>query len=387
MQQREYLVKLRDLNTQYHALSSEIDNAIARVIQSSCFIGGLEVNRLERSLAEYVGVKHCITCGNGTDALQLALMAWNIGPGDAVIVPNFTFVSSAEVVSASGATPVFVDVLEDSFNINGLQIDLAVETAINNGLNPKAIIAVDLFGLPANYSLIKKYCKKHRLLLLEDGAQGFGGTIEEQKACSFGDISTTSFFPAKPLGCYGDGGAVFTNNDKWATLIRSYATHGKGATKYDSSRIGINSRLDAIQAAILQVKLQAFSNHEINDVNIRAAWYTKALAKSPLMLPEVPENMTSSWAQYTVRVPEILDRNTLQTALKQQNIPSMIYYPKPLHKQEAFRNNCITIPGGYPITERLCRTVLSLPIGPYFSHKDCMLVLRAISNFLENRII
>ena len=338
--------------------------------QSGRFIGGTEVNALEEELAGYVGTKHCITCGNGTDALQLALMAWNIGPGDAVIVPDFTFFSSGEVVSAVGATPVFVDVLKDTFNLDASQIEPAVKIAKDAGLTPKVVVAVDLFGQPADYTAIKKECERLNRLLLEDGAQGFGGSINGQMTCSFGDIATTSFFPAKPLGCYGDGGAIFTNNDEWAELIHSYAIHGKGSMKYDNVRIGMNSRLDTIQAAILRVKLRAFQEYEVEAVNERAYWYNEALSDTNLMLPKVVDGMVSSWAQYTVQLPESIDRDRLQSNLKEADIPTMVYYPKPMHKQEAFKERSLVVAGGCPITTKLCKNVLSLPMGPYLDRSD-----------------
>lgn len=359
-------MEFRDLHAQYNALQDDIDREINSVLASGRFIGGDAVTKLERELADYVGVKHCITCGNGTDALQLALMAWGIGPGDAVIVPDFTFFSSGEVVSAVGATPIFVDVLEDTFNLDPSQIEPAVELAKESGLSPRVVVAVDLFGQPADYPAIRKECEKFNLLLLEDGAQGFGGAIGDQKACSFGDISTTSFFPAKPLGCYGDGGAVFTNNDEWANLIRSYAVHGKGSMKYDNIRIGMNSRLDAIQAAILRVKLKAFAEHEVSDVNLRADWYNEALAGTELVLPTVLDGFVSSWAQYTVRVPMQMNRDKLQAELKSEGIPSMVYYPKPMHEQKAFQSRMICV-GGCSVTKHLTEKVLSLPISPYLS--------------------
>ena len=360
-------MEFRDLGAQYSALKDDIDAAIATVLGSGRFIGGPEVSALESELAEYVGVKHCITCGNGTDALQLALLAWGIGSGDAVIVPDFTFFSSGEVVSAVGATPVFVDVLEDTFNIDPSQIAPACALARERGLRPRVVVAVDLFGLPANYPEIRKVCESEGLLLLEDGAQGFGGAIGEKRACSFGDISTTSFFPAKPLGCYGDGGAVFTDSE-WAELIRSYAVHGKGSMKYDNVRVGMNSRLDALQAAILRVKLSAFAEHEVDDVNERAAMYDELLADAPVKLPRVPDGFLSSWAQYTVILPGGIDRDTLQTHLKEQGVPTMVYYPKPMHKQRAFDRGCLALT--CLVTERLCGKVLSFPMGPYLKSVD-----------------
>lgn len=358
-------MQFRDLGAQYQVLKTDIDNAIERVLKSSRFIGGTEVSTLEEELVEYVGSKHCITCGNGTDALQLALMAWNIGPGDAVIVPDFTFFSSGEVVSAVGATPVFIDIIEDTFNIDASQIESAVKIAKDAGLTPKVVVAVDLFGQPADYVAIKKECERFNLLILEDGAQGFGGSINGQMACSFGDIATTSFFPAKPLGCYGDGGAIFTNDDEWAELIRSYAIHGKGSMKYDNVRIGMNSRLDTIQAAILRVKLKAFQEYEVEAVNERACWYNEALSGADLMFPKVADGMVSSWAQYTVRLPENIDRDRLQANLKEADIPAMVYYPKPMHEQKAFEGHSLVVPGNCPVTSRLCNSVLSLPMGPY----------------------
>ena len=374
------MMEFRDLKAQHVALAPEIDEAIARAVAGAHFIGGPEVKELEAALADYVGVKHCITCGNGTDALQLALMAWGIGPGDAVIVPDFTFFSSGEVVSALGATPVFADVLEDTFNLDPAQIEPAVDVAREAGLKPKAVVAVDLFGQPADYSAIRRECDRLGLLLLEDGAQGFGGAIGDKLACSFGDISATSVFPAKPLGCYGDGGAVFTDNDEWASLIRSYAVHGKGSMKYDNLRIGMNSRLDTVQAAVLLVKLRAFAEHEVDDVNEHATWYADALADSGLVLPQVPEGMTSSWAQYTVRVPKEVGRDQIQASLKEAGIPSMVYYPKPMHEQKAFEGCSLVAPDGCPVTEQLCHEVLSLPMGPYLSREDCMAVVRELAN-------
>ena len=251
-------MQFRDLRKQYSVLKQDIDAAMMEVAAASAFIMGRPVKELEAGLAEYVGVKHCISCGNGTDALTLALKVWNIGAGDAVFVPDFTFFSSAEVISLEGATPVFVDVDGDTFNMDASDLERKIARTIEEGrLTPKVIITVDLFGLPANYPAIRKIADAHRLFILEDGAQGFGGMIGNKRACSFGDISTTSFFPAKPLGCYGDGGAVFTDNDEWAALADSYRVHGKGMFKYDNVRIGMNSRLDTLQAAILKIKFKA----------------------------------------------------------------------------------------------------------------------------------
>lgn len=363
-------MQFRDLHAQYATLKPEIDAAILDVVADCRFISGPQVAQLESQLAEYVGVKHCVTCANGTDALQLALMAWGVGPGDAVFVPDFTFFSSGEVVAAVGATPVFVDVDARSFNIDPMKLEAAVRAVDAEGrLRPRVVVAVDLFGLPADYPAICEICESHQLLLLEDGAQGFGGSIGTKRACSFGDISTTSFFPAKPLGCYGDGGAVFTDDDDWATLIRSYAVHGKGSMKYDNVRIGMNSRLDTVQAAILLVKFAAFADHEVDDVNRVADWYDEALAGTPLVLPKRYEGCTSSWAQYTVQLPDGSDRAALQAALKEQGIPTMVYYPKPMSSQKAFEGAC-DVPYECDVTARLCETVLALPMGPYVAKSD-----------------
>ena len=268
-------MQFRDLGKQYQVLKADIDKAMITVAANSHYIMGPQMKELEQELATYTGVKHCLTCANGTDALTLALKAWGIGNGDAVFVPDFTFFASAEVVALEGATPVFVDVDDTTYNIDANSLEKAIQRTLAEGkLKPRVIVAVDLFGLPANYPLVRAIANKYNLLILEDGAQGFGGSITNfgesstsvRKACSFGDISTTSFFPAKPLGCYGDGGAVFTNNDEWAQLMNSYRVHGKGTDKYDNVRIGMNSRLDTIQAAILQVKLHVF-DEEVVRVN------------------------------------------------------------------------------------------------------------------------
>lgn len=369
-------MEFRDLRAQHVALKEDIDAALLDTVAAGRFIGGDPVSLLEQELADYVGVKHCISCGNGTDALQLALMAWGIGAGDAVIVPDFTFFSSGEVVSAVGATPVFVDILEDTFNIDPSQIAPACALARGQGLIPRAVIAVDLFGQPADYPLIRRVCESEELLLLEDGAQGFGGAIGERRACSFGDISTTSFFPAKPLGCYGDGGAIFTDSDEWAALIRSYAVHGKGSMKYDNVRVGMNSRLDTIQAAILRVKLAAFAEHELDDVNERAAWYEGLLGSTSYKTPSVLEGYLSSWAQYTVICPDGVDRDELQAALKSRGVPTNVYYPKPMHEQLAFAGGRLLLPCA--VTERLCKEVLSLPMGPYLTREDTWTVAHAL---------
>lgn len=374
-------MQFRDLKAQYRVIKDDVDEAIGQVISDCNFISGKQVAELEQKLADFVGVKHCITCANGTDALTLALMVWEIGEGDAVFVPDFTFFASGEVVSFEGATPVFVDVEKSSFNISPEKLEIAINKVIEDGkLRPRAIIAVDLFGQPADYPKIREIADKYHLMLLEDGAQGFGGKIGEKRACSFGDISTTSFFPAKPLGCYGDGGAIFTDNDDWATLIRSYAVHGKGSFKYDNIRIGMNSRLDTIQAAVLKAKFDQFISFELDAVNEAAVKYTELL-KDIAAVPVIKENFYSSWAQYSILLENHSVRDGLQAYLKEQGIPTMVYYPKPMHLQQAFGGlnlyDC-----DFSNTIELCDRILALPMHPYIQESDIVKVVENIKKFL-----
>lgn len=377
-------MQFRDLKQQYQVLKKDIDAAMVEVATNCNFINGQQVKDLEKELADYVGVKHCITCGNGTDALTMAMMAWGIGKGDAVFVPDFTFFSSGEIVSHAGATPVFVDVDLDTFNISVEALEQAVEKFIAEGkLAPKAVVAVDLFGLPADFAGVRNVADKYGLKVLEDGAQGFGGNIAGKRACSFGDISTTSFFPAKPLGCYGDGGAVFTDDDEIADILESIRVHGKGEMKYENVRIGLNSRLDTIQAAILSIKLKAFDQYELVDVNTVAEKYTEGLAslKGKVKTPVIPENFYSSWAQYTIQLEDRATRDKLQSELKAAGIPSMVYYPKPMHRQEAFAGYEYD-DADFPNTIKLCDTVLSLPMHPYLGDEDSKIVSDIIVNTL-----
>lgn len=370
-------MEFRDLKRQYERLSIDIDVAIKSVIGSANFIMGKPVMELEEQLAQYVGTKYCITCANGTDALVLALKALGVKEGDAVFVPDFTFFASAEAVSVVGATPVFVDVDERTFNISVLDLEQKINIIKQEQiLNPKVILTVDLFGLPANYIDIRAIACNYGLYIIEDGAQGFGGAIKSQKACSFGDISTTSFFPSKSLGCYGDGGAVFTNNDDWAEMIKSYRLHGKGGFKYDNVRIGMNSRLDTLQAAILKVKLKAFADYELDNINAIASKYTELLS-GVVVTPSVADDFYSSWAQYTVIFDNEEIRNNVQAELKNKGIPTMVYYPKPLHKQTAYMN-LKSYNDAFPTTEKLSKTVLSLPINPYLNDDEICMVANAV---------
>ena len=369
-------MEFRDLKRQYQVLQADMDEAILGAVRESRFIMGPQVRELETRLADYVGVKHCLSCANGTDALTLALKAWGIGPGDAVFVPDFTFFSSAEVVALEGATPVFVDVRKETFNLDTDDLERAIlETLAEGALKPRVIVAVDLFGQCADYPRIKEIAERYGLWILEDGAQGFGGSIGAQRACSFGDIATTSFFPAKPLGCYGDGGAVFTNNDQWAALIASYRIHGKGTDKYDNLRIGLNSRLDTLQAAVLLVKFKAFESYELDAVNDAAEKYTESL-QGHVATPVVPEGFRSSWAQYTIRLENAELRDKVQAALKAAGIPAMVYYPRPMHAQTAFKALGFQRP--CPNATTLCERVLSLPMHPYITDEDIKSVCQTI---------
>ena len=351
-------------------MRTEMDEAILGATRSSAYIMGPQVAELERQLADYVGVKHCVTCANGTDALCLALMALNIGQGDAVFVPDFTFFASAETIAMIGATPIFVDVDKETYNIDVSDL-LNKYYDLDPDLIPKAVIAVNLFGLPADYERLYEMCNGLGLYLIEDGAQGFGGNIGGKRACSFGDISTTSFFPAKPLGCYGDGGALFTDSDECADMLRSLRVHGKGTDKYDNVRLGLNSRLDTIQAAVLQVKMKHFDS-ELEAVNRVAKKYDELLA-GKVTTPVVPGGYTSSWAQYTIQTE---NRDAIQATLKAEGIPSMVYYPRTMSQQTAFtylgQQPC-------PVAERLTKTVLSLPMHPYLTDEEIETVAKHIT--------
>lgn len=371
-----------DLKTQYEVLKEEINQNIQNVLDSGHYMMGDYVKELEEKLADYVGVKHCITCANGTDALQLALMVWDIKEGDAVFIPSFTFYSTAEVVSAVGATPIFVDTNPSTFNIDTNKLVNAIKMVLQEGnLKPKVIIPVDLFGQPADYIEIKKISEKYNLHILEDGAQGFGGEMLGKKACSFGDISTTSFFPAKPLGCYGDGGALFTDSDEFYDVLISLRVHGKGTFKYDNIRVGMNSRLDTIQAAILLPKLKIFKEYEVDRRNKFANQYSSEL-KDSVITPYVPEYMISSWAQYTILLDNDYERSYVQQKLKDNNIPTMIYYPKPLHLQPVYQDYKYNL-NDLKECERISKLCLSLPMHPYLNKEIVNNISVCIKNALE----
>jgi dTDP-4-amino-4,6-dideoxygalactose transaminase len=350
-----------DVAAQRRRLGPAIDAAISRVLAHCQFIQGPEVRALETELAAFCGARHAIACSSGTDALLLVLMAWGIGPGDAVICPTFTFCATAEVVALCGATPVMADVEAETFNLDPASCERAIATAKRLGLKPRAIIPVDLFGLPADHDAIAAIAAKHELLVLDDAAQAFGATYRGRKLGAIGPATATSFFPAKPLGCYGDGGAIFTEDDDLAARLRSLRVHGESTDKYDAVRIGITGRLDSIQAAILLEKLKIFPD-EIVTRNAVAQRYTTALADIATV-PRISNESTSVWAQYTIRLAPG-QRDALAAALKAQGIPTAIYYAKPLHRQAAYRDYPVA-DGGVPVSERLAEEVISLPMHAY----------------------
>ncbi len=350
-----------DVAAQRRRLGSAIDDAVARVLAHCQFIQGPEVRAFEAEVAAFCGARHAIGCSSGTDALLLVLMAWQIGPGDAVICPTFTFHATAEMVALLGATPVMADVHADSFNVDADSLERAIAAAKRLGLRPRAVIPVDLFGLPADHDAIAAVAAAHGVLVLDDAAQSFGATYRGRKLGTVANATATSFFPAKPLGCYGDGGAVFTDDDALAARVKSLRVHGEGTDKYDPVRIGITGRLDTVQAAVLIEKLKIFPE-EIVARNRAAARYAEALADVAIV-PRSGNETTSVWAQYTIRL-EPGRRDALAATLKAQGIPTAIYYVKPLHRQEAYRGFPVA-DGGLPVSERLAEEVISLPMHAY----------------------
>ncbi|MCB1419571.1 MAG: DegT/DnrJ/EryC1/StrS family aminotransferase [Notoacmeibacter sp.] len=351
-----------DLGAQQARIRSRIDAEIAEVLDSGAYVLGPKVKTFEEELAAFCGAKHVISCANGTDALMLGLMAYEIRGGDAVFVPSFTFAATAQVVPCMGAVPFFVDILPDTFNMDPASLKRSIAAAREMGLKPRMVIPVDLFGLPADMGAIQKIADEEGLVVMCDSAQGFGATIGNRMTGTFGKLTTTSFFPAKPLGCYGDGGAVFTDDSDLAALIDSYRIYGKGTDKYDNIRIGMNSRLDSIQAAILSVKLSIYAEEiELRD---RVASRYNRLLKDHVTVPVVPEGYTSIWAQYTVRVAGPEARAHAQAALMEKGIPTAVYYPIPQHMQTAC-SGFPADPEGLPVTEEAAGQVLSLPMHPY----------------------
>jgi UDP-2-acetamido-2-deoxy-ribo-hexuluronate aminotransferase len=370
------LIEFIDLAEQYRHLQNEIHSNIQKVLLHGKYILGPEVKELEQQLAEYAGVKHAISCSNGTDALLMPLMAWGLGRGDAVFTTPFTFIATAEVVSLLGATPVFVDIDPDTYNMDIKKLEQAIEGVISDGkLNPKVILPVDLFGLPADYDGIMQLARKYGLKVLEDAAQSFGSVYGRKKAGSLGDAAATSFFPAKPLGCYGDGGAIFTDEDELAEKLFSIRVHGQGRDKYENVRVGINGRLDTIQAAILLAKLKAF-DEELLARNRIASKYTLGI-KNVVKTPSIPDGSVSSWAQYSILAEDRGEREILREKLKRAGVPTAVYYPVPLHLQEAFRNLNYQ-EGDFPVSEDVSRRIVSLPMHPYMEDETIEEIIEVI---------
>ncbi|NNM74876.1 DegT/DnrJ/EryC1/StrS family aminotransferase [Enterovirga aerilata] len=367
-----------DLGAQRRRLGPLVDEAILRVVNHGQYIMGPEVGRLEDALSSFCGARHVITCGNGTDALAMVLMAKGVKPGDAILCPSFTFAATAEVVAWLGATPVFVDIHEDTFNMEPASLEAAIRTARELKLNAVGVIPVDLFGAAIDYDAILPICEREKLWVLCDTAQSFGGSYKGRKLGTFGLATTTSFFPAKPLGCYGDGGAIFTDDDDLAAILRSIRNHGQGIDKYDNVRIGMNGRLDTIQAAVLLEKLKIFEE-EIVSRNDIAARYAEGLG-DVAVVPVVQDGIVSTWAQYTIRVaPE--RRDALGPALRERGIPTAIYYPKPLHRQTAYRHYpCAG--NGLPVSDKVSGEVISLPMHPYLDDEVQDRIIQAVRELL-----
>jgi dTDP-4-amino-4,6-dideoxygalactose transaminase len=370
-----------DLAAQQNRIRDEIETRIRAVLDHGKYIMGPEVAELETRLAQFSGATAAVACASGTDALLMALMACDIGPGEAVISTPFTFIATAEVIGLLGATPVFADIDPVTFNLDPQKIDDAVETLKRTApdLTPKGIIAVDLFGLPADYDAIHAVARKHDLVVIEDAAQSFGAAYKGQRAGALAEIACTSFFPAKPLGCYGDGGAVLTSNAELADTLRSIRVHGQGSDKYDNIRIGINGRLDTLQAAILLAKIDIFED-EIRRRQEAADRYTRSLSDLPgLVVPTVPIHCTSAWAQYSVLAEDAAHREALQSKLKKASVPTAIYYPKPLHRQTAFSHLPYS-KGDFPVSESIAARIFSIPMHPYLTADQQEQVVNALKS-------
>jgi dTDP-4-amino-4,6-dideoxygalactose transaminase len=367
-----------DVAAQRRRLGRTLDDAIARVLGHCQFILGPEVPALEAGLAEFCGARHVVTCSSGTDALLLVLMAWQIGPGDAVICPAFTFTATAEAVALVGATPVFADVDEATFNLDPASCARAVATARQAGLRPKAVIPVDLFGQPADHPAIATVAAAENLLVLDDAAQGFGAVCQNRRVGTLAPATATSFFPAKPLGCYGDGGAVFTDDDELAALMRSLRVHGEGRHKYENVRIGTNGRFDTIQAAVLIEKLKIFSDEIL--ARDRIARRYSAHLDDVAKIPRLAKGSTSVWAQYTIRL-TAGRRDDFAATLKAQGVPTAVYYPIPLNRQKAYRHFPV-VEGGVPVSERLAEDVISLPMHAYLDEPTQDRIIAAVRRAL-----
>ena len=366
-----------DLKTQQSRIRDKIDKRIKSVLDHGKYIMGPEVFELEEKLSKYVGMRYCISCSSGTDALLIPLLAHKIGPGDAVITTPFTYIATAEVISLLGAEPVFVDIYDATYNMDPRYIEDAIKHAENKGLNTKAIIPVDLFGLPARYRIINDIAEKYKLIVIEDAAQGFGGEIRGKKAGSFGHVASTSFFPAKPLGCYGDGGAIFTNDEELAEKMKSIRVHGSGANKYENIRLGINGRLDTFQAAILLEKLSIFDN-ELKLRNSVADYYSNNIS-SRFIKPFTPKDYFSSWAQYSLLSKSNSERDKIMLSLSEADIPSMIYYKLPLHLQIVLKKLGYK-KGDFPISESISNKVFSIPMHPYLDKEQQNKIIQILND-------
>ncbi len=372
-------VALFDIGAQRRRLGRSIDEAVARVMAHCQFVSGPEVTTLEKALAEFCGARHVVSCANGTDALVMVLMAIGAGPGDAVLCPSFTFCATASPVARTGATPLLIDVEAATFNMTAESLARGIATAKRLGLKPKAVIPVDLFGQSADHDAIGELARAEGLFVLDDAAQSFGATYHGRKLGTLADATTTSFFPTKPLGCYGDGGAIFTDDDELASKLRSIRVHGQGSEKYDNIRIGMTGRLDTIQAAVLIEKLKIFED-EIDARNAVAARYARGLG-NVVTVPQLAPGRTSVWALYTIRLPQGVDRDGFAAALKAKGIPSGIYYPKSLHQQTAYRGFPVA-DGGLPVSEQLSSDVISLPMHPYLDEMAQERVIAAVRSAL-----
>src|ERR1700712_5323465 len=368
-------VQFIDIVAQRRRLGKTIDDAVARVLTHCQFISGPEVTALEAALAQFSGAKHVVSCASGTDALLMVLLAKKIGPGDAVICPSFTFCATGEAVALVGATPVFVDVDEVTFNIDPASMTRGIATAKQRGLKPRAVIPVDLFGQSADHDAIGAIAAAEGMFVLDDAAQGFGASYKGRKLGTFGLATTTSFFPAKPLGCFGDGGAIFTDDAELAATLRSIRVHGQGSDKYDNVRLGLTGRLDTMQGAILIEKLKIFED-EIAARNEVAARYGRGLG-NVVTMPHVAGGCTSIWAQYTIRLPDGCDRDAFAARLKAQGIPTAIYYPKSMHQQTAYRSFPLA-EGGLPVSEKLSDDVISLPMHAYLDEPTQQRIIKAV---------
>jgi len=374
-QVRSQPIPFIDIVAQRQRLGRSIDEAVSRVLAHCQFINGPEVTALEAELAKFSGARHVIACASGTDALLMVLMAKQLGPGDAVLCPSFTFCATGEAVALTGATPVFVDVDEATFNMDAASLERGIATAKRLGLKPRAVIPVDLFGQSADHDAVGAIAAAEGLFVLDDAAQGFGASYKGRRLGTFGLATATSFFPAKPLGCFGDGGAIFTDDDELAERLRSIRVHGQGSDKYDNVRLGLTARLDTMQAAILIEKLGIFED-EIAARNEVAERYARGLG-NVVTVPRLAEGCTSVWAQYTIRLPKGTNRDGFAAALKAQGIPSAIYYPKSMHQQTAYRDFPVA-DGGLPVSERLSDDVISLPMHAYLDEPTQARIIAAV---------